>query len=78
MTEREVLRRRVKGAPVKSDIALAGIWARHYRQDVTALLDTLEAVEKALKELCRGHNARGSDGPCDCVGCRAILEGGER
>ncbi len=45
---------------------------------VAALTDTspiaaaLLAQAEALRELCRGHNARGSDGPCDCVGCRAL------
>ena len=28
----------------------------------------------ALERLCKGHNVRGSDGPCDCVGCRVLDE----
>ena len=46
----------------------------HARSDLPAALEALEEAQGALRELCRGHNSRGSDGPCDCSGCR-ILRG---
>lgn len=38
------------------------------------LVAEAERYKAALVETCRGHNVRGSDGPCDCAGCRALEE----
>ena len=29
-------------------------------------------AEDAIRRLCQAHNVRGSDGPCDCSGCRLV------
>ena len=31
-----------------------------------------EQLVEALELSCYHHNVRGSDGPCDCSGCRAL------
>lgn len=36
----------------------------------------LSEARGLLIELCRGHNTRGSDGPCDCSACRHLREKG--
>ena len=36
------------------------------------LCGDVEDIIYFLKEVSRGHNARGSDGPCDCNICRFL------
>ena len=40
-----------------------------------AVYSAYKAAERRVGELVRGHNARGSDGPCDCDACRWLAEG---
>lgn len=47
-------------------------FAAHARSDLPDALEALEEAQGALRELCRGHNSRGSDGPCGCSGCRIL------
>jgi hypothetical protein len=42
---------------------------------LTALLDE---VERKAEARLRCHNVRGSDGPCDCAGCRDVDEAQEK
>ncbi len=46
--------------------------------DVLMLAAGWAEANRLLVEMCRGHNARGSDGPCDCPACRYIEEKGLR
>ena len=34
----------------------------------------MSEARRLLEEMCRGHNARGSDGPCDCDACRFLAQ----
>ena len=35
---------------------------------------TIEKLIEALERLCRGHNMRGSDGPCSCSACLTLIQ----
>ena len=35
---------------------------------------TIEELLTALERLCRGHNMRGSDGPCSCSSCLTYIK----
>ena len=51
--------------------------ARDIKRDAKAKGALAEKWLDALRGLCRGHNARGSDGPCGCMGCRLIASAEE-